>query len=76
MKAASISAPLFREQDSVRIRDEIKAILATGANVFRPTDFQVKVGRRNYYLTTGRIFIDGEGSCQCRGIEAFVKMIR
>ena len=76
MKSASRSAPLFRAQDSERIRDEIEAIQATGANIFRPTDFQIKVGRYNYYLTTGRISIDGEGPYPRIGIEAFLEMLK
>ena len=78
MKSASRSAPLFRAQDSERIRDEIEAIQATGANIFRPTDFQIKVGRLQllpYDRTNLRSMVKDPAYPRI-GIEAFLEMLK
>lgn len=41
-----------------------------------PSTYQIKVGKFNYFWTTGKITIDGCGKIAQRGIDSFIVLVQ
>jgi hypothetical protein len=66
---------LARPGDSDETRNEIAELLARGFRVSRPTHFQLKIARFNYYPNTGRITIDPCHRHSKRGFDALIELL-
>ena len=69
-------APLRRAGDSPRMREAIDQLEALCVTLYRPTDYQLKVGKLNFYPDKGTIQFDACPALAERGLHAFLALIK
>jgi hypothetical protein len=66
---------LHQENDPECLRQAIEALQALGHQIRRPSPYQLKVGRTNFWPTTGVIAIDPGLVQSGRGLSAFLEIL-
>lgn len=63
-----------RPETDQRLRLALSRLKQAGLNPILPSPWHIKTGRFNYFWTTQKITVDGSGTVQERGIDAFIDM--
>lgn len=66
---------LFFEQDTPEQRRQITELERRGYPVRRMTQYHVKIGDINYYITKGTITIDPAFRCKIKGFDALLALL-
>ena len=65
-----------KERPDPRFIAALKALHAEKFWTDTPNPYQIKVGRFNYYWTTGKITIDGAPRVYEKGLDAFIRLLK
>lgn len=65
---------LLTDDDSLEMRDAVFALVRLGLRVRRPSPYQLKIGKLNFYPGKGTIYPDNRVTMIERGLDHFIRI--